>query len=119
MKAKKKQVSTVVKSDKKPKAQNSPKKAIKRGANWKVNLIKAKKNMSGAPSKLRSLRVKKGLSQSDLINPKKSCCILTISRIERRISPVNKNEADYIAKRLKTNVGNIFKKTDDKRYFAK
>lgn len=110
---------SAVKSKSKTTSKKKAKK-LKRPESWRKNLITAKTGkLQSPPSKMRALRTKKGLPQRDLINPKSKQCILTISRIERKISPVDSQHAKFIADRLKTSVNNIFKKVGDNRYLAK
>lgn len=92
--------------------------AKSRGNNWKQKLVEGKLDAALHPSKLRLLRVKKGISQGELAK-KLGLPLSTYGSIERGKLAVKNPMAQKLSSTLKASVTQIFHGSDNKLFAIK
>lgn len=92
--------------------------AKSRGEAWVKSLIKGKMEAQLNPTILKTLRIKKAVSQAELASLIK-VSLATYGGIERAKKAAAKNKAEAIASRLGSSLNSIFKPTKkENRYVA-
>ncbi len=91
--------------------------AKNRGSEWSKNLIKGKLEAQLYPTVLKTIRIKKAVSQADLAKLLK-VSLATFGSIERGKRSASAKVASEIIKKLGGNINQYFKPTKSGRFLA-
>lgn len=92
--------------------------AKKRSPEWQKKLIEGKHRAKFSPTKLREIRLKKGLSQKEMLEGTNVRSLSTYGQIEMANVNVKKERAEQIAKKLGISHLRLFKKSGKNKYVA-